>query len=163
MMARHVGLFAAYAWLEKLPDTGIANKQWIGHTKVLSIINKKITHKKYAMFASAGAVAEFFWQRVSVDEALDTEVWYDSNIMSKSDWAGCRCEPGNPTLQLLKTIKTVFSLFDRKAGKLWPALLFEARCLIENSRHTSETVDAFLKKHGKKLVAEGPKDSEEAK
>jgi hypothetical protein len=131
-MARNVGLDILAAWLEKTPDPGVYDKLWIGHTR--PYLKKKMSREKLAMFAVAGAVAECCWHRDSFDEMLDNDAWYDAAAMSDSDWACCRCEPGNPTPRLLKIIKTVFSLFDRQAGKLWPDLLVEARRLIEHSR-----------------------------
>jgi hypothetical protein len=141
VMARHIGLTNVSAWLEEMPDSAddiLYEKLWIGHTTYLQsgIIGKKLSDKKLAMFAVAGAVSECCWQRNSYDETLDYDTWYDADTMSESDWAGCRCEPGDPSPQLLSTIEAVFLLFDRETGKLWPALLSESRRLIVTSRRT---------------------------
>ena len=133
IMARHVGMAATSAWLEELPGSGLYEKLWVGHTRYMSPTNlKTISQKTLAMFAVAGAVAECCWKRDSFDE----DTWYDFDSMSATDWAGCGCEPGDPTDQTLDTIKVVFSLFDREVGKLWPTLSFEARRLILDSRET---------------------------
>src|ERR1019366_2958565 len=140
VMARHIGLTNVSAWLEEMPDSAddIYEKLWIGHTTYLKsgIIGKKLSDKKLAMFAVAGAVSECCWQRNSYDETLDYDTWYDADTMSESDWGGCRCEPGDPSPQLLSTIEAVFLLFDRETGKLWPALLSESLRLIVTSRRT---------------------------
>jgi hypothetical protein len=135
-MARHIGLTAISAWLVEMPGAGKYEKLWIGHTRFLSpsVLKRKIPHMKFAMFAVAGAVAECCWQRTSYDETVDYDTWNEEDAMSESDWASCRCEPGNPSTQLLTTIEAVFLLFDREVGKLWPPLLSEARRLIVNSR-----------------------------
>jgi len=136
-MARYVGLIVTSAWLEETREGGIYEKFWIGHTSyMLPFISKKrISRKKMSMFAVAGTVAERCWHR----EAFDYDLWFDAYAMSDSDWAGCDCEPGDPPPQLLEIIKTVFSLFDREAGELWPAVVIEARSLIKDSRDAAGT------------------------
>lgn len=133
-MARHVGLAVVSAWLEETSNPGNYDKLWIGHTRYFSpsISEKKMSRRKLAMFAVAGAVGEFCWQRETFDETLD--MWLEEKAMSETDWAACACEPGNPSPQLLIIIKTVFSLFDREAGELWPTVMIEARSLMKYSR-----------------------------
>jgi len=87
------------------------------------------------MFAVAGAVAECCWDR----EEFDDVMWLDPDAMSESDWAGCGCEPGEPSSKILNIIEDVFSLFNREAGELWPAVAIEARSLIKNSRDSVGT------------------------
>jgi hypothetical protein len=140
-MARHVGLQAASASLERIPDASISvldSKFWIGKTRYLppEIIGRKLSYTKRAMFAVAGAVAESCWNYKGFDE----EVWYDPDAMSESDWAGCGCQPGDPTAKVLKLIQATFLLFDREAGKLWPDVRQEARRLIEDSRRDTISI-----------------------
>ena len=140
VMARHIGLTNVSARLEETPDSAndiFCNKLWIGHTRYLKsgVTSEKLSDKRLMMFAVAGAVAEFCWQQDTYDETLDA--WDEPDAMSESDWAGCRCEPGNPSPQLLRIIEMVFSLLDREGGTLWPMLLSEARRLIVNSRETA--------------------------
>ena len=76
VMARHIGLTNVSAWLEEMPDSAddiLYEKLWIGHTTYLQsgIIGKKLSDKKLAMFAVAGAVSECCWQRNLYDETLD--------------------------------------------------------------------------------------------
>lgn len=133
-MGRHLGLIVAHALLKKVPNTDMSqDKLWIGHTQYLppSLFKTKMSQKKLAMFAVSGAVAELCWQRASLDEALDEDRWCDPQAMSPSDWEGSGCEPGDPTRQFLKAVEATFELLNREAGKLWPSLLREARCLIE--------------------------------
>jgi hypothetical protein len=137
-MARHVGLHAASASLEKIQDASTSimdTRLWVGKTRYLQsgIIGKPLSYRKMAMFAVAGAVAESCWQRESFDE----EFWYDDMAMSVSDWAGCKCEPGNPSPKLLKIIAETYSLFDYQTGQLWPVLLREAHRLIKSSRRST--------------------------
>lgn len=132
-MARHVGLTDVSAWLEETRDPGEYDKLWIGHTRYPSPSISRISRRKLAMFAVAGTVAELCWQRETFAETLDFDMWLEPETMSESDWAGCDCEPGNPSPQLLKIIKTVFLLFDREAGKLWPDVVSEARSQMKNS------------------------------
>jgi hypothetical protein len=134
-MAGHVGLQVASASLERIPDATVSvldNKIWIGKTRYMppETIGRTLSYRKRAMFAVAGAVAERCWSAESFDE----ELWYDPNSMSESDWAGCGCQPGDPTPKLFKVIQATFSLFDRQTGRLLPDLLLEARHLIENTR-----------------------------
>jgi hypothetical protein len=149
-MARHIGLQCVSASLQKVSGQVdlIEQKLWVGQTRYLrpEALGKKLSYRKRAMFAVAGAVAECCWRRESFDEAY--EGWYDEDSMSDSDWAGCNCEPGNPTRRLFQTIEEVFSLFDRGTGKLWPVVLKEARWLIVEGRvsapaaHSSRTAPA---------------------
>jgi hypothetical protein len=131
-MARHVGIYGASAWLEEKRPTGDCEKLWIGHTKYLSpsIFKKKISHRKFVMFAASGAIAECCWRR----ESFDDDTWFDPDSMSSSDWVGCGCDPGEPSCKILNIIEDVFSLFNRDAGELWPAVAITARSLIKNSQ-----------------------------
>lgn len=142
VMGRHVGLSIVSAWLEKTPNPQDwhADKLWIGHTRFLKhrlskksparLLKRTISKRETAMIAIAGAIAEQCWQRADLHE----ELWHDADVMSPSDWSMCRCHPGEPDRKLLAVITEVFSLFDRKKGNLWPALLEEARQLIVDSR-----------------------------
>jgi len=146
-MGRHIGLSRISAWLEKTPNPEPWDKVWIGHTRFLEgrlsktvrpRLSKGFFQREYAMFAVAGAVAERCWQHCDFEDAL--ELWDDPDSMSESDWAECCCQPGYPTRELINVINEVFSLFDRKTGKLWPALLAEARELIVDSRPSSRSL-----------------------
>jgi hypothetical protein len=138
-IGRHVGLKAVSAWLEETSNPGPYDKLWVGKMRYLSptIFGGKLPRKKLALVAVAGAVADCCWQKYTFEDSYDDDFWLDEDAMSESDWLGCGCDPGNPTRQLFKTIETVFSLLDREAGALWPALLSESRRLIEGSRETS--------------------------
>ena len=134
-MARHIGLLGAHASLQRIQSTNLLyEKSWIGQTRYLAPerTGTTLSSRNRVMFAVAGTVAEFCWQRISFDETEDA--WYEPEVMSPTDWAGCNCEPGDPTEQLFAVIETAFSLFDRRSGKLWPEVLNEARLLIEDSR-----------------------------
>jgi hypothetical protein len=140
-MARHVGLQAASASLERIPDASISvleSKFWIGKTRYLpsEIIGRKLSDRKRVMFAVAGAVAERCW----IAEGFDEDLWYDPDSMSASDWAGSGCQPGDPTPKLFKAIQATFSLFDRQTGRLWPDVRQEARRLIEGSRRDTISI-----------------------
>jgi hypothetical protein len=131
----HIGLGSINAWLEKTSNPGLFDKFWVGHTR-FSNFDRKMPRKKIALFAVAGAVAECCWQRYTFQDTCGDDFWWGEDAMSASDWAASGCEPGNPTRQLFKTIETAFSLLDREAGLLWPALTSEARHLIVDSRET---------------------------
>jgi hypothetical protein len=130
-MARHLGALFAVAWLEKAAGTADSDvrfeKLWTGHTNYY--FHKTPSRRKIAMFAVAGAVAEHCWQRISFDDALDS--WDEPEVMSESDWAGTGCTPGEPSSNLLRIIEHTFSLFDSETGILWPALIKEARWLMD--------------------------------
>jgi hypothetical protein len=138
-MARRIGLQCVSARLEKTSHPSQFDKLWIGQTRFLppSLVGKIVSERDWAMFGVSGRVAEYCWRRISFDET-EADDWYDDEVMSASDWAACRCDPGNPTDELLETIKIVFSLFDRETGKLWRDLLVDARSLIKMSRNSGE-------------------------
>jgi hypothetical protein len=131
-MGHHVGLHAISAWLEEIRLPKDYDKLWIGHTRYLlpPTSKRKLSHRKIVMFAVSGAIAECCWRR----EAFDEDMWFDPDAMSASDWAGCGCEPGEPSSKILNIIEYVFSLIDRESGELWPAVAIQARLLIDNSR-----------------------------
>jgi len=124
------------ARIERNLDGDKFNNFWIGRTSYLppSALGRNLPQKKQALFAVAGSVAEFCWERVSFADALADYSWEDPYTMSDTDWAGCGFYPGNPTRQALRAIETVFSLLDKQVGPLWPALLSEARSLINEAR-----------------------------
>lgn len=135
-IGRHIGLVGLSARIERNLDGDKFNKLWIGRTRYLppSAIGRNLPQKKQALVAVAGSVAEFCWEGVNFADTLTDYVWEDPNTMSDTDWAGCGCDPGNPTRQALRAIETVFSLLDRQVGPLWPPLLSEARSLIKEAR-----------------------------
>ena len=55
--------------------------------------------------------------------------------MSQSDWDLSGCPPGEPSKQFWDAMEQAFDLLNRETGKLWNALLVEARGLIVRSRH----------------------------
>ena len=138
-IGRHIGLIGISARLEKVqkPDV-LFDKAWIGQTQYIdpSLLHRTIPSKRMAMFAVAGAVAECCWRGNSFHDLN----WDDPDAMSASDWAGCGCEPGNPTRQFFRTIEVASFLLDRETGALWPTLLSEARRLIVESRETRGAV-----------------------
>jgi hypothetical protein len=115
-IARHLGLLAFNARVEKTLIRAPHEKFWIGDTRIQST-----TLAKSRMVAVAGAVAEFCWDEKTYEDTQDG--WEDPHTMSDSDWVLARCEPGEPSRELMRAIKQVFGLLDPTEGQLWPTLL----------------------------------------
>lgn len=140
VIGRHIGLRGVRAWLEKTSNPEpLFDKFWIGKTQYIkpSALGETMSRKKLALFAVAGAVAERCWNKYTFEDSCGDEFWLDENVMSESDWLGCDCDPGNPTRKVFEAIEAAFSLLERNAGALWPALMSEARRLIVDSRSSS--------------------------
>jgi hypothetical protein len=83
------------------------------------------------MFALGGLMAERAW-RDSHGECLsviDDEL-YDPDAMSPTDWAGCGCEPGEPTREVWRAADATAALFSPSSGSLWRPLTEAARTLL---------------------------------
>jgi hypothetical protein len=61
---------------------------------------------------------------------------FNREEMSQSDWDLSGCPSGEPSKQLWDAMEQAFELLNRETGKLWNALLVEARGLIVRSMHS---------------------------
>jgi hypothetical protein len=88
------------------------------------------------VLAVAGLIAEACWDGETVDDLWDA-LELDPEEMSQSDWDLSGCLPGDPPKQFWDAMEQAFDLLNRETGKLWIALLVEARGLIVRSRRDS--------------------------
>lgn len=128
VVARYLGLMTLQAEIRKIEPLDISEKEWVGSIRCEA---EGVASSKRRMVAVAGLVAEACW-----DGEYDVCEFFGSNPerMSQSDWdlSGCLC--GEPSKQLLDAMEQVFELLNREMGRLWNALLVEARDLIVRSR-----------------------------
>lgn len=69
-----------------------------------------IAHRR--MIAVAGAIAEACWFGKDLEDVNDEFFWFESEVMSDSDWAYCNCAKGEPTPELMDAITAIIGLFE---------------------------------------------------
>jgi hypothetical protein len=125
---------ALQAEIRKIEPLDISEKEWVGSIRCQA---EGVAASKRRMVAVAGLVAEACWDG---EDFYDVREFFDLNPerMSQSDWdlSGCLC--GEPSKQLLDAMEQVFELLNRERGRLWNALLVEARDLIVRSRRDAD-------------------------
>ena len=87
------------------------------------------------MIGVAGVTAEYAWEdlRFGRDDFL-SDLLYDHDAMSITDWAICECVPGDPTNKLLRCLDDAVELMNPNDGPLWGALCRKARLLLIEAR-----------------------------
>jgi hypothetical protein len=129
VVARHLGVIAFGAEIRKIEAQGIDEKEWIGSVRCQT---GGIDPSKRRMVAVAGIVAEACWDQLAFDDFYNFEFF--SEGMSESDWEMSGCVPSERSEHLGDAMEQAFELLNSETGKLWNALLLEARRLIVRSR-----------------------------
>jgi hypothetical protein len=136
VVARHLGIVTLQAEIRKIEPQDFTEKQWVGSVQCMT---RGVVASKCRVVAVAGLVAEACWDGGIFYELYDA-LEFSPEDMSQSDWDLSGCPPGEPSKQFWDAMEQAFDLLNRETGKLWNALLMEARCLIVRSRHD----DAFF-------------------
>jgi hypothetical protein len=135
------------AKIRKIEPQDSTDKEWVGSVRCLT---EGVVASKRKVVAVAGLAAEACWDGEIFEELYDA-LESDPEEMSQSDWDLSGCLPGEPSKQLSDAMEQAFELLNRETGKLWNALLVEARGLIVRSRQ-----DAALFMHPMKGGSSGP-------
>lgn len=130
VIAKYLGLTNVQAEIRKIDPQDYTEKEWVGSTRCLM---EGAGSNTRIMVAVAGAVAEACWDNGIFDELYITLQDFPEQ-MSQPDWEMSGCSPGEISEQFWDAMEQVFELLGRDTGKLWGALLTEARGLIERSR-----------------------------
>jgi hypothetical protein len=146
VVAKHLGLWTMRAEIRKIEPQDDTEKEWVGSVACLM---EGVVARKRLMVAVAGVVAESCWDR-DVFEDLYGTLEFMPEEMSQSDWDLSGCPFGEPSKQFWNAMEHTFELLNPDTGKLWNALLMEARRLIVASR-----LDASLSMHPVRGEAKG--------
>ena len=124
VIARHLGVAAASAWIAPNENAGPEEKTWLGQMRVIGLPARRLSRR---MIGVAGHVAVWAWMRA---DARD----YFPDGLSDSDWriTGDRADSWGAAL--LSAASRVRTLLDPDGGPLWPDLIAESRRLIVESR-----------------------------
>jgi hypothetical protein len=134
VVAKYLGLSNVQAEIRKIAPQDYTEKEWVGSTRCLM---EGVDASTRIMVAVAGAVAEACWNNETFDE-LYIKLEDFPGQMSQSDWDMSGCSPGEAPEQFWDAMEHAFELLNRDTGKLWNALLTEARRLIDSSRPDPE-------------------------
>lgn len=118
------------AEIRKVEPRDYTEKEWVGSVRCMM---EGVVASKRMMVAVAGVVAEACWKKEVFEELYATLEEFPEQ-MSQSDWELSGCSPEELPEQFWDAIEEVFELLKRDTGKLWNALLTEARGLIVRSR-----------------------------
>jgi hypothetical protein len=130
VVARHLGVRILQAEIRKIEPQDLTEKERVGSVRCMT---EGVLASKSKVVAVAGLVAEACWYGEIFDElygALES----NPEEMSQSDWDLSGCPSGEPSKQFSDAMEQAFELLNRETGKLWKALLVEARGLIVRSR-----------------------------
>jgi hypothetical protein len=131
VVARHLGIAILQAEILKNEPQDFTEKKWVGSVRCMT---EGVVASKSRVVAVAGLVAEACWDGGIFYELYDA-LEFNPEEMSQSDWDLSGCPPGEPSKQFWDAMEQAFDLLNRETGKLWNALLVEARGLIVRSRH----------------------------
>jgi len=145
--ARYLGIRILQAEIRKNEPHDSTDKDWVGSVRCMT---EGVVASKIEVVAVAGLVAEACWDG-EIFEQLYEDLKSDPEKMSQSDWDISGCPSGEPSEQFWDAMEQAFELLNRETGKLWNALLLEARGLIVRSRQ-----DAALFMHPMKGGSSGP-------
>jgi hypothetical protein len=130
VVARHLGILTLQAEIRKIEPEDCTEKEWIGSVRCQT---EGVVTSKRRLVAVAGLVAEACWDG-EIFEQLYEDLESDPEKMSQSDWDISGCPSGEPSEQFWDAMEQAFELLNGETGKLWDALVLEARGLIVRSR-----------------------------
>jgi hypothetical protein len=133
VVARHLGVRILQAEIRKIEPQDSTEKEWVGSVQCLT---EGVVASKRKVLAVAGLVAEACWDGGMFSELYDA-LELSPGDMSQADWDHSGCLPGEPSEQFGDEMEQAFELLNRETGKLWSALLVEARVLIVRSRRNA--------------------------
>jgi len=137
VIARHVGADVLWAYITRTSNPGPDEKTWIGQARI-----ERLEGRRRVMIGVAGAVAEYVWNGER-DDLRDEEGWWDTAIMSPTDWLDAGVGPGDEPFGItrgpgaaafFRTINKVIHLLE---GPLRAELFATSRRLIVASRWTT--------------------------
>jgi hypothetical protein len=130
VMARHLEVHITRVEIHKVEPEDSTEKEWIGSFQFLT---EGVDANKVSLVAVAGIVAEACWTRETFEDLCDDLEW-DPAQMSQSDWDLSGFCADEPSEEFRDALEQSFRLLNRETGKLWGALLKEARRLIVRNR-----------------------------
>ena len=131
VVAEHIGIEDVEAWIAPFgtQDSG-TEKSWIGRC---SWPRDWIEPHRRRLLAVAGLAAEQVWSQIPDGHPIgaDTDALFDPDAMSRTDWCGTGCAPGEPDRGTDRALVKCVRLLATSLRGEW---LAEARRLIEASR-----------------------------